>query len=349
MARRQSNPVATIQVVCLVTAFVAGAVMSNARPRRRHAKKKTSYTWNEARARKAIYELLQNGERDRAFVAAEAASRLFGQHPSGAVVTFPPGPRSPFGVETIWGRMVRLVDKVFEEERVLEGQEARDLAWVIHDPLDEGYPWEEPSLHVGNYPSPGMFFDAGSPTQVGQNLDADHDLDKVVRRSLQTGLSMANMDPRLATGTSKTSKRLRREMRQLIMESKFNDGLYGQTDLVKAGGDPEEPASYYVLGEKGRGLNWLPYHADNLVLIDQGKAPMRTTMLDGERMPQHHQADAHMLLWIPAIDLALLSDQVPKVEPYVWSDGTSTKEPPPVVQKLGTIGRVMKIPKGARC
>lgn len=362
MTRRLFNPTTgPIMLVVGAAVMVAGVVVSEAkytplekRPRkkksrRRQAPKKASfvtepcapYTWNEAQVRRMVADLIGQGERDRALVATETAARLFGTYPSGGMaVTFPPGPGAPPGVECIWVLTVDLVHRIFDD-RDLRAYEDDTFEWVLHDAMDDDYPWEEPSLHPENMPAPGMFFDAGSPTRLdGGNLDSDHDLDKVVRRSLATALSMANMDPRLATGTSSTSKRLRRQMRQLILGSQHNDDCYGQID-------PSKGAAGHERNEKGRGLNWMPVHADNLGLMSQGLAPERTTTLEGEQLLQARGARSHMLLWIPAVDLAALADQVPSVVPYQWPDGSSTKEPPPVVQSLGIEMNGVVLPEGA--
>jgi hypothetical protein len=219
--------------------------------------------------------------------------------------------------------VVHVVDSIFKDE-LLEEQEDSSF-WVLHNPNDAEYPWEEPSLHPDNYPSPGMFFDAGSPTRLESTSDADHDLEKTVRRALGVALVMANMDPSLATGTSNTSKRLRRELRQLISSSKFNDLAYGQTDLAKAG------EGAYVLNEQGRGLNWLPNHADNMQLLGSGQDPKRGSSASGEPLDG---SNSDMFLWVPAIDLAALSNTTPSVLPFQWSDGSSTVEPPPSIQRM---------------
>lgn len=244
--------------------------------------------------------------------------------------------------------MVHLVDDVFVQEGIIDTKEGGQFQWTVHDPLDADYPWEEPSLHPNNYPTPGMFFDVGSPTRTGFGSESKHTLDQTVRRALGSALMMANMDTNLAVGASNTSKRLRRQMRQLILGSAYNDGLYGQESVDLAGGNSHDVATFFVMHEKARGLNWTASHADNLTRMSRGQAPKRTTSLQGEVL-EGQRAGSHMLLWIPAVDLAALYASIPSVQPYQWLDGTSTQEPPPSVQRLGIDMSGVSLPGGAGC
>lgn len=356
MARRSFNPTGSQIALAAGVAILAGAAVSDAMKRPSRSKKKRRnnpfdpgpYIWNEDRARNMIRKLVDSGETDRAFVAAEASSRVFGEHPQAGVVTFPPSPGSPPEVSRMWTSMVHLVDDVFVQEGIIDTKEGGQFQWTVHDPLDADYPWEEPSLHPNNYPTPGMFFDVGSPTRTGFGSESKHTLDQTVRRALGSALMMANMDTNLAVGASNTSKRLRRQMRQLILGSAYNDGLYGQESVDLAGGNSHDVATFFVMHEKARGLNWTASHADNLTRMSRGQAPKRTTSLQGEVL-EGQRAGSHMLLWIPAVDLAALYASIPSVQPYQWLDGTSTQEPPPSVQRLGIDMSGVSLPGGAGC
>lgn len=300
------------------------------------------YEWDEDQVRDAIDILLEDGERDKALIATEVASSIFGHHPNGNTIMFPPAPNAPPGVDCVWTLVVDLVDQVFVEQNItgILPQPPEEFEWVIHASGDPGYPWEEPSLHADNYPTPSTFI------QVKYGSEAVDNLDSLVKAALGSALAMAGMDPSLATGTSSTSKRLRKEMRELISCGAFNDGNYGQTDPVKAGGSS---TNTYMMNVKNRGLNWLPYHADNLSRMAQGLSPKRTTSLAGNRLLGANAGNTQMLVWIPAIDLEALAGPVPVVVPLYWSDGTSTKEPPPIIQKLGVDMSGVNLPGGAGC
>ncbi len=136
----------------------------------------------------------------------------------------------------------------------------------------------------------------------------------------------------------------------------YNDRLYGQTNANYAGGvDPGKPCSSgsvaapcedgirdanatpvrYMMNEQGRGLNWLPRHADMLNLIAESMVLERTTEIDGQRMPNlgGHQ----MVVWCPAFDLADLAPGIadPQIRFLEWPDGISTRDAPPSVRRLG--------------
>lgn len=337
MARR-GNPAPIYLAAAAVGVAAAGVMLHNRRPKKTRRCAEYPYQWVPKQVDSEIAKLVQAGVRDPSLVAVEVASRLFGEHPTGGKVVFPPPMDARPEVRCVWERTFGRVQGWFADRGIVETISAPSSGWVIRRPWDEGYPWDEPALHPDNYPAPGMFFDASAPTRLGNTTDTDHTLDKVVRRALGTALVMSNMDPNLAVGTSSTSKRLRREMRHAILHSQYHDRLYGQYDRVKAGAQNGES---HVVGQHGRGLNWMPYHDDLLRKIGDRRTPVRYTDYQGNpTMPK--QGHSGMLLWIPAVDLSHLSDRVPRVQPFHWSNGVSTFEPPPTVQALGVDDSVLR-------
>lgn len=221
--------------------------------------------------------------------------------------------------------------------------------WVVVSDQDPGYPWEFPALHFDNYPTPGTWIDLGDKTGA---FDPAQGFDTYVRALLGSALAMAGNDPGIAFAQgqdprAELGRRLRREVRKAItVVGGVNDLAYGQTNLNFAGGndpnapggDPAKPFSgAYVLNEEGRGLNWLPRHADNLQRIADGLPLKRTTSLTGQPLPWPDGGNRQMALWSPAFDLAPLApgQPDPAIRFLQWSDGSSTIDPPPSIQALG--------------
>jgi len=221
-------------------------------------------------------------------------------------------------------------------------------AWEIVTPDDPGYPWEFPALHYENYPTPSTWFNAGDASGP---FKPSWGYDRMVRALLGSALAMAGNDPSIAAAEGQQAnaslgRRLRRETRDAIMVvGGINDLLYGQSNLNlaggndpnKPGGDPARPLSgAYVLNAEGRGLNWLPRHADNLDRIQSGRSLRRTTSVAGRSLPGS-RGSRQMLVWMPAFDLAALSpnNPMPSIRFGAWSDGSSTLHPPPAIMRLG--------------
>lgn len=314
------------------------------------------YTWDDDRVRAAIHQHIDEGSTDPAFVASEVASELYGTHPDGVAVTFPPGPEPLPGVECVWLRVVTLVDDIFNERNVTTGDDVIDVtdpvSFVTRRSNDPGYPWTEPTLHHANWPTPGMFLDLNlTPSKDGTSWDPKNGFDSMIRAALGSALVMAGNDPGLATSTGTLGKRLRREYRQLITQpGSWNDRIYGQTNANFAGGcQPGLPGFNadrcggpnnvvdYMMNDQGRGLNWLPRHANNLERMARGEPAKRTTTLDGQKLSPPNRGNRQMLVWITAVDLDALSPdaEILHVSPLRWPDGSSTVNPPPVIQALG--------------
>jgi hypothetical protein len=227
--------------------------------------------------------------------------------------------------------------------------------WTWHRATDPGYPWLEPTLHVENYPTPGMFFDVGDDTGA---FDPSQGFDALVTALLGSALVMAGWDPQRAIAVAKAQgqdpdallgRTMRRDVRRaLIMPGSWNDKMFGQTNANYAGGtdpgkactggstnapcndgirDPNAMPVRYMMNTAGRGLNWLPRHTDVMDAIAAGQTPVRGTTITGEPFAGAH---SHMLLWMPAFDLGALAE--PSSTVRVLSSGG---DPPPVVTDLG--------------
>lgn len=348
--RRTLNP-SIPQTAALIGLAIVGTLWTTAALAKRKWKKTKArkkytcapYMYDEEAVRSAIDLRIREGFQDQSLVASEVAAELFGEYPGGGTIVFPPGPDDPVGAQCVWALVVDLVDLIFTKQNIEATELDEGIAWQIRDRNDPGYPWLQPSLEVDNIPTPGMFVDMGNYEGA---WDPSSGYDSLVRTSLANALVMAGKDPALATGSSSTSKRLRREMRALFHCSKFLDNLYGQTDPNKAHG-PGETAQRWMVNSQGRGLNWNAVHADNLQRIGQGLAPRRQTDLQGD-MPAD-MAGHPMLMWVPAVDLNALGGAIPTVKASEWSDGSSTTEPPPVVQNLGLDMGGVEMPGGAGC
>jgi hypothetical protein len=349
MRKRKANPsipqTAALIGLAIVGTLWATTMLAKKKWFKTKVKKRFScapYDYDEAVVRASIEQSIHSGMRDPSLVASEVAAELFGEHPSGSVIAFPPGPDDPKEVQCVWALVVDLVDVIFKKQRPGGGVVPEQAVWEVRDRNDPGYPWTQPSLEIENNPTPGMFVDLNNDDGAWSPSSG---YDSLVREVLATALIMAGKNPSLATGASSTSKRLRRELRELFHCSEWLDKLFGQTDVDKVYGPEEEPQDW-MLNDKGRGLNWQSFHADNLQLIAQNQAPQRQTSLEGEALGPGTSA---MLLWVPAIDIEALKEPVPRIRALKWADGTSTTEPPPVVQQLGVDMGGIELPGGAGC
>ncbi len=260
----------------------------------------------------------------------------------------------------LWRRHKRAdVAPTEPDEPVPEMGESR-WSWGRAD--DPGYPWARPLLHVENYPTPGMFFDVGDD---GGAFDPSQGFDALVIALLGSALVMSGMDPKEANAlanaqgqdpNAQLGRTLRRDVRRaLIMPGSWNDQLYGQTNANYAGGtapgkactegsgttnaactngirDPNAAPVTYMMNGLGRGLNWLPWHTNVLDAVGGSGTPVRGTALDGDSL---ELGSSHMVLWMPAFDLAALREDVPRIVLGAWPDGSSTVDPPPVVSRRG--------------
>lgn len=305
------------------------------------------YQLDEAELRAQVEQLVDAGDRDKAQIADTVATLLFGTHPSGAQVDFPPSVNPLPGVTCVWAWTIYVVDDVFEERGLIDDptdpteppEPSASLDWVLRASGDPGYPWEEPVLQVDNFPTPGMFVDVGN---ADGEWKPSNGFDSMIKAWLGSALAMAGGDVSLASNNAGQS--LRKQARQAVTApGGFNDLNYGQTNANYAGGnDPNKPGGNpnnalinYMMNEDGRGLHWNPWHKDNLERIPQGLAPKRAIRIDGSRMSGSNRGNRQMLVYLPALDLDALAQAVPTIKFLKWSDGSSTIDPPPQITALG--------------
>jgi len=207
--------------------------------------------------------------------------------------------------------------------------------WSLRRSDDGAYPWLRPTLHVANYPTPGMFFDASNPAGrfVFDSPNAFYSA------ALGSVLSMAGLDPTLAM--TRAGEQLRKDIADWMSCGTYNDGLFGTTTVELVGGRQ-------WIGPHGRGINWSPRHGPVRQYIANAKAPYRTTKLDGSRLPNYIEANHRPLAWVPAFDLDVLRNQHQLV-PLRWANNRSAIDPPPIVQKLGVDVSGVRFPGGVGC
>ena len=196
------------------------------------------------------------------------------------------------------------------------------------------YPWEQP--YLANFPTPGMCYRVIS----GNNLEW------LVRNAVGSLLVMAGraelvgaMNPNNPEYLSQWANRLRAQMRAALTCGWWHDILYGQDDPVKAGG-------VFGIGPNGRGLNWLPVHANQVGRLGAGLPARRTTTIKGNRFGTvpANEADDHMTLFIPAPDLEALKslprEQLNLLFTLQWSNGIYTINPPPMILDHGVVDSI---------
>lgn len=348
--RRKRNPITGKTV--LIGAGVVGALLfatqAFAAPSR---KRKTlpdvcdpsPYVFNENVVRQQINLRIDEGAETIVEVAADVANEMFGQFPGGGTVTFPPQGSVAPGVTCVWQRTLAMVELI-ADERGLKPKPDGPGAPVDFDDVKAdtpGYPWEIPSLHHKNYPTPSTFFDLN----VDDAFDPAKGFYKITEAALASAVTMAGGDWQVVK--TPAFKPLREAYRELLMCGEYNDGIFGQTDPKKSGA-PATQASL-VQNVKGRGPNMLPRQYNNLQRMAEGQSPKRSTRINGNKLAGVQGAHRQMQMWLPAIDLAALVAPVPSIRPLVWSDGSSTKDPPPVVQALGLDLSGVNLPGGVGC
>ena len=347
--KRKRNPAGAKFVIGAGLFVLTGLLVwdSLKTPPRKKRKQLTScdprpYEWNAERVAEEVQSLLDAGERDASLISLQVATTLFGIYPEGGPVEFPPAPGAPAAVGCVWSLVTWFVeDKLKITQAAPQDDENNDIQLNLRTVNDwDTYPWEIPSRHPQNEPMPGSFVDAGGYT--GDEL-IKNVLSNAIIMAANAGIDTSTVQG-LAHANSSRGRQLRKQMRSSVIGNEFNDGLYGQTDVDKAGGNSEKGITY-VMNPKGRGLNWNAYHADNLDRLLRGLAPKRVTNLEGDVLDPH-RGNASMLLWIPAIDLRALCDRIPSVQLLEWSDGSSTSQPPPVVRDLGVDLSGVELPGG---
>lgn len=219
------------------------------------------------------------------------------------------------------------------------GVAGKRVQWTEIDPSSAGYPWEQAALHPNNFPTPGLFYDAADRSSW---FDIGAGPDGLVRAALGSALAMADLDPDIATSRQSHARRLRQQMRGLVLND-WNLELYGCSNEnycggahpAKAGGQGRRAVVDHVMGPKGLGLNWMPRHDDNRERLSQGRPARRTTAMNGDHI-LGVQGRKRPLVWIPPVDLERLQREgVVSSEGIYWADGSSVVRPPPSVARLG--------------
>lgn len=313
------------------------------------------YSYDPQQVRRQIDDYLDVGGRDPTLIATNTATKLFGQHPDGSRHTFPPAPEAPTEVFCVWNRVVEETDEAFrdrgldpdEEEEKPQGVVWRSVSVASGSPDLPQYPWNDAVFEEANYPTPGTFY----RVEYG-----DYGA-KFLREAVGSALAMAGVDPSPAFADTKLGKRLRKEMRNLILCAPFNDArltstnanFAGGNDPDMSGGDADKPKIDYMMGPSGRGLVWLPRHSDDTARLAQGLPARRNVALDGRKLGS---GASHMLIWIPAVNLDKLRGTYPVITTagMEWADsGKSTLHPPTPVDRLGVDLNGISLPGGPGC
>lgn len=277
------------------------------------------------------------GLRDPSLVAVNTATVLFGEA-GGRRRAFPPWPGAAADVRCAFDLVVAVVDDALrnrglspDDPAPVQGIQWRLVATQTGSPDLHDYPWASPTLHVDGAPA---------PSTVCRVPEGISDVE-FLRAFVANALRMADLDPQIALqADSKISRRLRKEARDLLLASTFNDARVTSNDATLAGGrtpgalGPSDAGVTHVLGPRGRGLVWSSLHYDDVDRMSRGLAPKRGITTRGVCCGSGRSP---MTLWAPAVNLFALRGASPEltVDGMTWPDGTSTLEPPPAVVALG--------------
>ncbi len=292
--------------------------------------------FREADVARIVKAYIASGERDPAMIASNTAHRLFA---SRRCAVFPPAPGAPLSVRTAWDQLVGYVDHAFREGGIAVGDvQAADngVNWGVVSTAEgsidlERYPWQDAVVHDSGSPTPGTFWTARPFEDDGS----------LVRDFVFSGLAMAGADTRLAFDDSKVGRRLRREARELILASPFNDLRVTSQAPSLAGGrapgtrGPNDQGVTYMMGRNGRGLVWAKRHYDDLIRLANGRPAKRGIDLGGNVVGSGRSC---LLLYLPALNLLALRGPMPALttEGVAWKqNGKNAIHPPPPVDELG--------------
>ena len=279
--------------------------------------------------------------RDPMIVACNAASDVCMALFNVRVAVMPPHQDAPSFLQDLWEKTLIVTDEAFARRGrdPTLGAAARDrvlfrLVSTVPDSMDlNDYPWSEPSIDIDGVPAPSTFY---KPTS--RISDAE-----LLRQCVLRALEMAGADYELGLGDNKIGKRLRREMRSLILASWWNRlrvtsrnaNFAGGNDPDRTGGDPRAPKADHMMDADGFGLVLAPVHKDDLTRLAHGLPASRNVDLEGNKIGAGNEFPC---LWIPAIDLQRLYGPNPTVttEGLVWREGGRNRARPPLaVDKLG--------------
>lgn len=295
------------------------------------------YEYDERLVDERIRAYLDTGTSDPALVAVNTATEFFGTYPGGGSATFPPPPNARPGISCVFGRVLAQVDAALRG-RGLTGHELTNpssgVVWsmvslVSGSPDLARYPFERPVIGRRAIPSTFVQIEEGDDGQA------------FFRDATANALELAGMPVEIAYDpNSKIGKRLRREMRDVILAAPFNDlrvtscraGLAGGRDPGTNGAD--DPGLLHPLGPQGRGLVWVSCHFDDAARLAVGLPAKRGIDLDGRVIGSGRSP---MLVYVPAVSLAELRGATPRItcDGMAWSNGKSTLSCPPDVERLG--------------
>lgn len=357
--RKLNPPPGTVPLVvgAIAVGLTAGGILLFATPAKASSKKKKNeckpYKFVSAEVRASIEAEIDAGERDPAKIAVDVATEHFGLHPDGGTVTFPPDPSNARkGVVCVWNKTVVLVGKIFEERGISPDDGSEGVEIIELDPYDEGYPWEDAALEKNNYPTPGMFADVGAdsdfdysrgPLAMGAAV-----INSALAMAAAKGIDVSEAQSIMAKDAAKSAKKrdLQKQMMNEIACSKWNDALYGVT-VPKS--EEKSAKNWFGWTKNKRHLLYLPQHNDVLALMSVGERPRRAITATGSHKSGNNRRQP--VFWIPAINLERLGGPKPVVTTagMKWSDGSSTREPPPIVSRLGVDPNGVSLPGGFGC
>jgi hypothetical protein len=309
------------------------------------------YRYDQGAVDTRVFAYLDEGTTDPALVAVNTATDLFGAHPSEGSVVFPPSVDSLPEVRCVFDRVLAQVDRALRSR----GLDADDLPnpspgvrWrtVSAAPGSRdlaSYPWNDAVIREEGVPTPSTFV----------LVRPDQDPSAFFKDATASALYLAGLDAQLAyDNNSKIGKRLRREMRDLIVTAPFNDRRITSASATLAGGrnpgtnGPNDPGRTHVLGPQGRGLVWSARHYDDMARLAAGLPAKRGIDLTGAVVGSGR---SEMLVYVPAVSLAALRALTPAIttEGMQWPNGKNTIHVPPVVDRLGVDTSGVRFAEGA--
>jgi hypothetical protein len=359
--RRQNPPPATaaLAVGALMVGLTVGGIALYSREAQAKPKKKADncapYKFNTSAVRASIDQAIDRGDRDPLEIAVDVATEHFGNHPDGGAVTFPPpaeGARK--GVTCVWNKVIDLVSVTFDDRGIEPGGDGDDGAeFIIHDPTDEGYPWEQPSLERNNYPTPGMFADVGGSKEAfnydqGPLAVSAAALSSAIAMAADRGYDVSTAQSILSNPNTSAARDLKAQMISVLYCSRYNDALYGRE--LPASEKTSADNLYGWVANK-RSPRYGPVHNDALRALGMGVPPKRAIGVDGKIKSGGGSDRRSPVFWVPAINLSRLAGPNPIVTTngMSWSDGSSTSEPPPVIQRIGVNMNGVVLPGGPGC
>ena len=298
------------------------------------------YFYDKAAVANRVGVYLDQGQVDPALVAINTATDLFGIHPADGKIVFPPSEASRPEVRCVFDRVLAQVDRALRAR----GLDADDLPnptpgvrWrtVSAAPGSAdlaAYPWGGAVLREEGLPTPGTFVVA----------DTTSDPSTFYKDATASALYLAGMDPHLAyDNNSKIGKRLRREMRDLILTAPFNDERLTSYSATLAGGrdagtnGPSDPGLSHVMGPHGRGIVWGQVHYEDAARLAAGLPAKRGVSADGSVIGSGRSGP---LVYVPAVNLSAIRGATPQITTEGMTHADTEKNTiyaPAVIDALG--------------